>query len=88
MGGNPKTVVQKAPGTESERMALDLSLEVEISQAEFFWAPDVAGVWRICGQKREIAADQRILVKGKFQRSASGRRSLDLRVSLRLREKE
>ena len=60
--------MQKAPEKEFGRVALDLPLEVEISQAEFFWAPEVAGVRWICGWKWVFAAEQRSLVKGKVGR--------------------
>jgi len=65
-GGKSKTVVQKAPGTDSGSVALDLPLAKEINQAEFFWAPEMARVRQSCGQKRVFAADLRNLVKGKL----------------------
>ena len=68
MGGNPKTVVQKAPGTESGRMALDLPAAEEISRPKFFWAPEMAGVRRNFGRKWVFAADLKILVKEKIGR--------------------
>ena len=86
MGGNPKTDVQKAPGTESGRLGLDLSPEIEISQAEVFRAPDVAEGRRICGWLWENAAVQIALGKGKFTEVGSGRRISDLRGFVRLRE--
>ena len=70
-GGKSKTVVQKAPEIEFGRVALDLPLEVEISQAEFFWAPEVAGVRWSCGWKWVFAADLRILVKGNLAEVSS-----------------
>ena len=86
-GGKSKTVVQKALGTESERVALDLPLAEEINRAEFFWAPEMAGVRQIFGWKWVFAADLRNLVKGKLAEVGSGRGSLDLKGFLRLREK-
>ena len=67
-GGKSKSVVQKALGTDSGSVALDLPLTKEIDHVDFFWAPERAGVPQICGQKRIFAADVRNLEKGKICR--------------------
>ena len=77
--GKSKTVVQKALGTEFERVALDLPPTEEISRPKFFWAPEMAGMRWNLGQKREIAADLKDLVKGKSAEVGFGRISLDLK---------
>ena len=77
--GKSKTVVQKALGTEFERVALDLPPTEEISRPKFFWAPEMAGVWWNFGQTGVFAADLKDLVKGKSAEVGFGRRSLDLK---------